>query len=114
MPMPRAVSQGFILKTLLSVIDRNPSSAPGFAGLPVTAVVALAMGLLVVAWPASAAQAARIDSIPPSCAAVGESVPQYDSDAFNNAPASVASFDYSLMTGNCLPTIDQVSSGNPT
>ena len=113
MPMPGAVSQGFILKTLLSVMDRNPSSAPGFAGLPVTTVVALAVGLLALAWPAPAAQAARMDSIPPSCAVMGDAVPPYDSDAFNNAPASVASFNYSLMAGNCLPKIDQVSSGDP-
>jgi len=113
MSMLGVVSQGFILKTLLSVIDRNLGSAPGFAGLPVTTVVALAVGLLALVWPAPAAQAARIDSIPPSRAAVGDSVPQYDSDTFNNAPASVASFDYSLRTGNCLPKIDQVSSGDP-
>src|SRR5438477_3927012 len=113
MPMPRAVSQGFMLKTLLRMMDRNPSSAPGFAGLPVTTVVALAMGLLALAWLAPAAQAARMDSLPPSRTAVGDSVPPYDSDAFNNAPASVASFDYSLRTGNCLPKIAQVSSGDP-
>ena len=51
MSMPGAVSQGFILKTLLSVMDRNPSSAPGFAGLPVTTVVALAVGLLAARRP---------------------------------------------------------------
>ncbi len=54
-------------------MDRKPSPAPGFARFLITAI-ALAVEMLARTQLTLAAEAARIDSINPSCASVGEQV----------------------------------------